>query len=408
LRLEHDFLGERALPDDVPYGLQTLRAKENFDISFASTPSALLRAMLLVKKAAALAWADADPGRAEIHRAIARACDAVRDADFRVCFPIDALQGGAGTSTHMNVCEVVANFALKKMGCAYGDYEVIHPLRDVNRGQSTNDVYATALRVAAIEGTRGCAQSCAVLQAALQEKENAFAHIEKLGRTEWMDAVPVTLGAEFGGFAQAVARDRWRLYKVEERLRLVNLGGGAIGTLSRDPLHRAYRAAVLMHLRRLTGMGLAAEEAPLDITQNCDVFCEVSGFLKSAAVNRLKIAGDLRRMNSGPKGGLGEIRLAPLQMGSTIMPGKVNPVIPELVSQVALRVIANDAAITAAASLGEFELNAFMPLIAHTLLESIAILTAADQLFIERGILPLSACPDNCARHLAHAKPFDI
>jgi aspartate ammonia-lyase len=307
---------------------------------------------------------------------------------------VDALQGGAGTSTHMNVNEVVANLALLELGRRPGEYRAVHPLDDVNRGQSTNDVYPTALRIAAIESLRELSDGCAKLQQAFQEKENAFDQIKKLGRTELMDAVPITLGVEFGSYAQALARDRWRLYKAEERLRQVNLGGTAVGLATNA--ERKYRFGVIEVLRDLTGIGLAAAEYPMDITQNNDVFVEVSGLLKALAVNLMKISNDLRLMNSGPHGGLGEIRLAALQAGSTIMPGKVNPVIPEMTMQAAMKVMANDFAVTAAASHGEFELNAFLPLIADALLESLALLTAVVELFRKKCVETLRPDRERC------------
>jgi aspartate ammonia-lyase len=264
----------------------------------------------------------------------------------------------------------------------------------VNRGQSTNDVYPTALRIAAIGLLRELSEGCAKLQEALQRRENEFEGLRKLGRTELMDAVPITLGAEFGAYAQAIGRDRWRLYKVEERLRQVNLGGTAVGRS--DNASRKYRFAVIEKLRELTGMGLAAAEYPMDITGNNDVFVEVSGLLKALAVNLMKIAGDFRLMNSGPRGGLGELHLAPLQAGSSIMPGKVNPVIPEMVIQAAIRVMANDQAITMAAAHGELELNALEPLIADSLLESLSLLERTVFLFRVKCVEPLSADPDRC------------
>lgn len=233
----------------------------------------------------------------------------------------------------------------------------MHPIDDVNRGQSTNDVYPTGLRIAAIRKLRILSEECAELQKALQKKEVEYQDIKKLGRTELMDAVPITLGEEFGAYAQGIARDRWRLYKVEERLRQINLGGTAVG--GNDTTERKYRFRVVEKLRTLTGLGLAAAEYPMDITQNMDVYVEVSGLLKALAVNLLKISNDFRLMNAGPYGGLGEISLKAMQQGSSIMPGKINPVIPEMVMQTAMRVCANDTAITMAAGRGEFELNAF-------------------------------------------------
>ncbi|MDR1734954.1 MAG: aspartate ammonia-lyase [Oscillospiraceae bacterium] len=400
MRTESDFLGSRQLPKGALYGLQTLRARENFALPFADAPEALVRAVLQIKLAAAESYRELAE-KPVVYAAIAESC---RELLAMEALPPDlhtnALQGGAGTSLHFAVNEVVANMAAVHLGGMPGDYALVHPLDDVNKGQSTNDAVPTALRIAAIQGVRALSEECAKLQEALQEKENAFDSIRKLGRTEWMDAVPTTLGQTFGAFAQAVARDRWRLYKMEERLRQVNLGGGAVGTLNQSPLHRKYRVLALEKLREITGIGLAAAEYPLDITQNADVFAEVSGLLKAAAVNRMKIAGDLRRMNSGPAGGLSELHLPPRQIGSTIMPGKVNPVICEMVQQTAMRVIANDTAITLAAGEGEFELNAFTPLIAHSLLESLDLLTAADRLFRVKCIAGITADAAHCAQIL--------
>jgi aspartate ammonia-lyase len=384
MRSEKDRLGERQLPEDALYGLQSLRAQENFPMAYKKTDQRLIHAMVKVKKAAARVFARLDADKTDLYRAVEKACDTVLAGKADEAFLTDALQGGAGTSTNMNVNEVLANLALRDLGKPCGAYEIVHPLDDVNRGQATTDGYPTALRIAAIGSLRELSEACAKLQQSLQKKENEFDGIKKLGRTELMDAVPITLGAEFGAYAQAIARDRWRLYKVEERLRQVNLGGTAVG-LS-DNAERRYRFGVIEELRELTGIGLAAAEYPMDITQNNDVFVEVSGLLKALAVNLIKIANDLRLMNAGPHGGIGEIRLAALQAGSTIMPGKVNPVIPEMVMQAAMKAISNDAAVTLAAAHGEFELNAFLPLIADSLLESLSLLTRSVEIFREKCV----------------------
>jgi aspartate ammonia-lyase len=304
----------------------------------------------------------------------------------------------------MNVNEVLANLALRHLGKDAGEYDAVHPIDDVNRGQSTNDVYPTALRIASILMLRRLSEACAELQQALQKKENEFDAIKKLGRTELMDAVPITLGSEFGSYAQAVGRDRWRLYKVEERLRQVNIGGTAVGTA--DTAERKYRFEVIEQLRRLTGIGLASAEYPMDVTQNNDVFVEVSGLLKAMAVNLMKIANDLRLMNMGPNGGIGEIRLAAVQAGSTIMPGKVNPVIEEMTMQVSMRVMANDAAIAMAASHGEFELNAFLPLIADSLLESLSLLTDTAMLFRTKCVELIAPNEERCRELLEASYAF--
>jgi aspartate ammonia-lyase len=364
----------------------------------------LIRALARVKQAAALAntgtgLLDRKPGEA-----IARAAAEVAGGGLADQFIVDALQGGAGTSANMNMNEVLANRAAEMLGGPKGRYDLVHPLKHVNLSQSTNDVYPTALRVAAIEMVLALSGALAGLQSALQEREARFAGIIKLGRTEMQDAVPITLGQEFSAYAEAVARDRWRLYKVEERLRQVNLGGTAVGTgLNADP---RYIFMVIEELRALTGYGLARAENTVDLTQNADVFVEVSGLLKAAAVSLAKIAGDLRLLSSGPLGGWGEIMLPRLQTGSSIMPGKVNPVIPEMVTQAAFQVMGNDQVIALAAASGQLELNAFLPLIAHNLLQSLEILTNAARLFAEKCVRGIEADGTRCRRWLEESNGF--
>ena len=373
---------------------ETRRARLNFPLDHRRVDLRLVYAIVEVKKAAARTYAElgVDP---DLYDAVASACDRVLAGQADDQFVTQALQGGAGTSTHMNVNEVLAGMAAEQLG------RPVRAIDDVNRGQSTNDVYPTALRIAAIRGVRELSDECAHLQESLQRRENEFADVRKLGRTELMDAVPVTLGEEFGASAQAIARDRWRIYKVEERLRQVNIGGTAVG-LS-DTADRHYRFRVIEVLRQQTGIGLAAAEYPMDVTQNNDVFVEVSGLLKALAVNLMKLSNDLRLMASGPYGGLGELRLQPLQRGSSIMPGKVNPVIPEMCMQCAMRVIANDTAITLAAARGEFELNAFLPLVADSLLESLHLLTRACRIMREKCINTLAVDAERCAQLLDHS-----
>ncbi|MDR2848992.1 MAG: aspartate ammonia-lyase [Verrucomicrobiota bacterium] len=397
-RVERDTLGARDVPAGALYGIHTQRALENFDVSGRRVRPELIRAVVTVKKACALTHKELGALPDDVADALVAACDDVLAGRYGEAFVTDALQGGAGTSTNMNVNEVLANLALLKLGGSPGDTARVNPLDHVNRGQSTNDVYPTALRIAAIARVRGLADALALLQEALQRKEQAFAEIRKLGRTQLMDAAPVTLGETFGAYAQAIARDRWRIYKVEERLRQLNLGGTAVGTGA--AADRRYVFRVTEVLRELTGYGLARAEYPMDLTQNNDVFVEVSGLLKACAVNLLKLSNDLRLMASGPRGGLGEIRLEPRQVGSSIMPGKVNPVIPECVAQCAMQVIANDTAITLAAASGQLELNAFMPLIADALLDSLALLSRAVERFRTACIDTLEADRAACARHL--------
>ncbi len=405
MRTERDILGERQMEDEALTGINTLRAAENFELNYRKTNMDLIYAMVKVKRAAAVTYRNLKI-RPEIYEKVILACDEVLAGKHDQWFSLESLQGGAGTSTNMNVNEVLANISLMLYGRKPGDYEVIHPLNDINRGQSTNDVYPTALRIAAIEKLRILSEECARLQEALQEKENQYEEILKLGRTELMDAVEITLGEEFGAYAQAIARDRWRIYKIEERLRQVNIGGTAVG-LS-DTASRKYRFGIIEELRRSTGIGLAAAEYPMDITQNNDVFVEVSGLLKALAVNLSKIAGDLRLMNSGPHGGFGEICLKAMQQGSTIMPGKVNPVIPEMTIQAAIQVMANDSAVSMAASRGEFELNAFLPLIADNLLGSLDLLCSTVRIFNQRCIKTLQVNEDRCRELLDKAAWFGV
>ena len=398
MRIEHDTLGSKQVPDDALYGIHTQRALENFGVSGRRVRMELIRAIVLVKKACALTYAELEALPQDIADAIVAACDEVLAGRYDDAFVTDALQGGAGTSTNMNVNEVLANLAIGKLGASLGDYARVSPLDHVNRGQSTNDVYPSALRIAAIYLVRELADALAKLQESLQKKEQAFSEIQKLGRTQLMDAAPIALGQEFGAYAQAIARDRWRIYKVEERLRQINLGGTAVGTGAAADRRYTFRVAEI--LREITGLGLARAEYPMDLTQNNDVFVEVSGLLKACAVNLLKISNDLRLMNSGPRGGLGEIRLEARQVGSSIMPGKVNPVIPECVAQCAMQTLANDTAITLAAASGQLELNAFLPLIADALLDSLTLLRNAVTRFRTACIDTLDADPAACARHL--------
>lgn len=401
MRVEKDMLGEVSLPDDCLYGIETARAVRNFTVSGRPVHWEIIEAMTLVKKAAALANRDTRLLSPEKADAITAACDDILAHRADDAFITDALQGGAGTSVNMNVDEVIANLGLRHMGHTCGEYQYLHPLDDVNKSQSTNDVYPTALRIAAIRLVRQLSDACSRLQESLQKKETEYERISKIGRTELMDAVPVTLGSEFGAYAQAIARDRWRIYKVEERLRQTNLGGTAVGTGSNAS--RKYMYKVTEYLRDLTGLGLARAEYPMDLTQNNDVFVEVSGLLKALAVNLMKISTDLRWMNSGPYGGLGEIHLKALQEGSTIMPGKVNPVIPEMVSQAAMQAMANDSAIAMCAAGGNFELNAFMPLIADNLISSLKLLTGAVDALRGKCIDVMEADEEGCRRHLDSA-----
>lgn len=393
-RMEKDLLGERDIPDHAYYGIHTLRALENFPLSGYGTNANLIKALATVKKAAAMVNCELGYLEKVIAEAITQASDEVINGQWREQFIIDALQGGAGTSTNMNVNEVIANRAIELLGGDKGNYNLVHPISHVNLHQSTNDVYPTALRLAAIWLLQPLSETCAYLQERLQEKEAEFAGVIKVGRTQLQDAVPVMLGQEFSAWAQAISRDRWRLYKVEERLRQVNLGGTAVGTgINAD---KKYIFRVNDRLRMLTQVGLARSENMIDTTQNADVFVEVSGLLKALAVNLTKIANDLRLLSSGPRAGFGEMQLPERQAGSSIMPGKVNPIIPEAVIQASYHVIAGDSAITLAAQAGQLELNAFLPLIAHHLLGNIELLTNAVRILADHCISGITANKQHC------------
>ncbi|AEF93417.1 Fumarate hydratase class II [Desulfotomaculum nigrificans CO-1-SRB] len=398
-RIEQDLIGEVKIPKDAYYGIHTARAAENFKVSNNRVHPELIKALAVVKQAAADANMTVGLLDRKIGDAIYQAAGEIAEGKYLDQFIVDALQGGAGTSTNMNMNEVVANRAIELLGGEKGDYSLVHPINHVNMSQSTNDVYPTALRIAAMRMLQPLSESCAVLQGALQKKEAEFAGVLKVGRTEMQDAVPITLGQEFSAYAEAISRDRWRLYKVEERLRQINLGGTAVGTGLNA--QRRYIYTVVERLRGLTGLGLSRAENMIDVTQNADVFVEVSGLIKANATTLAKIASDLRLLSSGPRAGLAEIKLPDLQAGSSIMPGKVNPVMPEMITQVAYQVIAHDMAITLAVQAGQLELNAFLPLIAANLLPAMEILSQAMRLFADRCILGISADKERC-RELLH------
>jgi len=403
LRDEHDSLGTRQLPADSLFGIHTLRALENFPLAGRPVDSALLHAFGDVKLACArtnraLGMWDDDPAKAD---AIERACGELSSGALDHALPTDALQGGAGTSTNMNVNEVLANRALQLLGVPVGDYDRISPHDDINLHQSTNDTYPTALRLAAIRLLHALEAEVVALQESFQQAEKNFAHIVKVGRTEFQDAVLTTMGRTMSSYAEAVNRDRWRIYKCEERMRVVNLGGTAIGTGIGAP--RQYIFRVVDELRAITGIGFARAENLVEATQNLDVFVEVSGILKAHAVSLKKIASDLRLMASGPDAGFGELKLPAMQAGSSIMPGKVNPVIPEAVTQAAMRVMGNDAVIAMAASEGSLELNPFVPLIADSLIESLELLRAACHLLRTKCIAGITVDEVRCAQHVANS-----
>jgi len=379
-RTEKDMLGERQVPAEALWGIHALRAKENFPLGGYPVDEGLIKAYGYVKQACARANRDLGFLDSEKADAMMGACDELIAGQHTEAVIVDALAGGAGTSLNMNINEVIANRALQILGKSPGAYNLISPLGDVNRHQSTNDTFPTAVKVAALFALLDLEAGLNILHRVCQDKEKEFRDIVKIGRTETQVAVPITLGIEFSGYAESFAQDRWRVFKARERLRLVNLGGTAVGTGLGAP--REYIFTVTDALKNLTGLNLCRAENLVYPTQSADSFCEVSGILKTCAVNLMKVARDLRLLAT-----LGEIELPALQAGSSIMPGKVNPVVCEAVIQASLRCLADDGVINQAAGMGTLEINEFMPLIAFSLLEMLKLLTNSVRLLGEHMAL---------------------
>ncbi len=376
MRREHDLLGDRAVPAAAYYGVHTLRAVENFPIS--GTPISiypdLIAALASIKLAAARSNHELgllDATRAD---AIVAAAEEVRAGRLLGEFVVDVIQGGAGTSTNMNANEVIANRALELLGKAKGDYHALHPNEHVNMSQSTNDVYPTALKLAAYTGILRLVDAMAVLRAAFEAKSEEFKDVIKMGRTQLQDAVPMTLGQEFSTYAVMLGEDEQRLKEAVQLVCEINMGATAIGTGINA--HPDYAGLVCQHLREITGIPVVTASNLIEATQDCGSFVQLSGVLKRVAVKLSKTCNDLRLLSSGPRVGFGEINLPPMQAGSSIMPGKVNPVIPEVVNQIAFEVIGNDITVSFAAEAGQLQLNAFEPIIAHSLFKSVKHLTA--------------------------------
>ena len=370
-RLEHDLLGDYQVPINAYWGVHTARAVDNFPISGVPIGHyrSLIRALAIVKQATAQANFELGELTAEINEAISKACQEVAEGKFDGEFVVDAIQGGAGTSTNMNANEVIANRAIEILGGSKGDYDIVHPLNHVNKSQSTNDVYPTALKLALIIEINELLKAMAHLQNAYQAKANEFKDVIKMGRTQMQDAVPMTLGQEFATFSRMTMEDIQRLQETVPLLREINLGGTAIGTGLNAPAGYAQKACSI--LSKLSGFDFVVAEDMVEATQDAGVFVMVSGVLKRIAVKLSKTSNDLRLLSSGPRAGLDEINLPPRQAGSSIMPGKVNPVIPEVVNQIAFAVIGNDVTVTMAAEAGQLQLNAFEPIMCRALMMSI-------------------------------------
>ena len=378
-RSEHDLLGDRDIPANAYWGVHTLRAVENFPISGQSIGQVndLIVALAAIKQAAAMANADLGLLAPARSRAIIAACEEIRAGKLHDQFIVDQIQGGAGTSTNMNANEVIANRALEIMGYRKGEYRHLHPNEHVNLSQSTNDVYPTALRIAAWAGLHRLIAQMASLRSAFAEKAVEFSDVLKMGRTQLQEAVPMTLGQEFNAFAIMLGEDELRLAEAAQLIREINLGATAIGT--GITAHPDYAERVRARLAEVTGIPVITAPDLVEATQDCGAFVQVSGVLKRVAVKLSKTCNDLRLLSSGPRAGFAEINLPAKQAGSSIMPGKVNPVIPEVVNQVAFEVIGNDITITMAAEAGQLQLNAFEPVIAYSLFRSVSHLIAACQ-----------------------------
>ena len=370
-------MGARQIPAAAYWGIQTLRAVENFPITGIAISSfpRLVQALAQVKHAAVLSNFDLGLIDGTKKDAIVQACRDIEEGRLLRQFVVDVIQGGAGTSTNMNANEVIANRALEHLGLPKGQYSVIHPNGDVNMGQSTNDVYPTAIKIATIQGAHELLAAMAYLREALARKAVEFDDVVKVGRTQLQDAVPMTLGQEFITYAVMVGEDERRIREALVHLHEINLGATAIGTGINT--HPGYAVAARKHLQGITGLPLVTADNLVEATQDCGAFVLFSGTLKRVAVKLSKICNDLRLLSSGPRAGFAEINLPPRQAGSSIMPGKVNPVIPEVVNQVAFEVVGNDLTITMAAEAGQLQLNAFEPVIARSLFASLAHLTAA-------------------------------
>lgn len=393
-REESDSIGTKQVPIDAYYGVQTLRAAENFNITGAKMHEEFINSLALVKKASAITNREVGLLTKKVESAIVQACDEILVGNLHEEFIIDPIQGGAGTSANMNVNEVIANRANEIMGGEKGAYDFVHPNDHVNMGQSTNDVIPTAGKITILKLLPKVIRELEKLHAALLEKSLEFNDVIKMGRTQMQDAVPIRLGQEFKAYSSVIKRDIARITKVQEELKVINMGGTAIGTgVNADD---EYFDRVAPNLGLVSGFDLRQAEDLVDSTQNLDCFVSVSSAIKTCAVSLSKISNDLRLMSSGPRTGFGEINLPPKQNGSSIMPGKVNPVIPEVMSQVAFKIIGNDVAITMAAEAGQLELNAFEPLIFFNLFQSIEMLANGINTFTENCIKGITANRERC------------
>lgn len=397
-RMEHDSIGALNVPAEAYYGVQSMRAATNFQITHRPLHPVLIDSILMVKKAAAITNEKSGKLDQQIAQAIIQACDEILDGNLRDQFIVDAIQGGVGTSANMNANEVIANRAIEILGGTKGDYSIVHPNDHVNMSQSTNDVIPTAGKITVLKLLPQTIKELEKLEKAMEEKEAEFDDILKMGRTQLQDAVPMRLGQSFGAFAHVLKRDIKRLKNVMDEMKVLNIGATAIGTaINVDPY---YLANISYELSKVAGISLKQADDLIDATQNLDGFVSVSGVLKTCAVDISKISNDLRLMSSGPRTGLSEINLPARQNGSSIMPGKINPVIPEVVSQVAYLIIGHDYTITMAAEAGQLELNAFEPVLFHHLFESIDTLKEAAATLTKHCITGITANKGQCEEYI--------
>lgn len=388
-RIEKDFIGEKEIPKEAYYGVQTMRAIENFPITGYRIHPELIKSLGIVKKAAALSNMEVGMLDKNIGKYIIQACDEVIAGQWNEQFIVDPIQGGAGTSINMNTNEVIANRALELMGETKGNYKVISPNSHINMSQSTNDSFPTATHIAVLSLLNQLLEATKTMQSAFVSKSKEFAGIIKMGRTHLQDAVPVLLGQEFESYSRVVSRDIDRISLSRQHLYEVNMGATAVGTgLNADP---TYIKSVVRNLSVLSGLPLKGAENLIDATQNTDCYTEVSANLKVCMINMSKIANDLRLMASGPRDGLFEIILPARQPGSSIMPGKVNPVMAEVVNQVAFQVIGNDLTISSASEAGQFELNVMEPVLFFNLIQSISTMTNVFKVFTEKCLVGIKA-----------------
>jgi aspartate ammonia-lyase len=403
MRMERDLLGDKAIPDDVYYGVQTARALENFHISgvpISQYPD-LIRALAIVKLASARANFECKQFGEEILHGIEGACQEIIDGQLHEQFKVDLIQGGAGTSTNMAANEVIANRALEFMGFAKGQYERCDPHNHINCSQSTNDAYPTALHIAIFLLNAKLSEQLCYLVKAFRRKGDEFHEVIKMGRTQLQDAVPMTLGQEFVAFGESLESEVFALERVEAVLYEVNMGGTAIGTGLNAPAGYAERC--VNHLAKVCGKPIRLAANLVEATQDTQPFVLFSSVLKSLAIKLSKICNDLRLLSSGPRTGLNEINLPPMQPGSSIMPGKINPVIPEVVNQVCFKVIANDLAVTLAAEAGQLQLNVMEPVIAYCILESQTMLMNAAETLRRHCVNGITANEDVCRQYVEHS-----